>query len=211
MAAREGKRSGSGVPGAAAVVARLGQRSEFRRDPWSVLISEAVLGGRGRSDRLTNLLERFPDASTAAECPSPADRTEQHVVALAKTVVDRFRGQIPGTAEELQELPGVTAACAQLVIALTQGNCVPRSASTLRVAHRVSRVPAEGTLSGLVNVVLARLTRFGCSAGANVALVEIGRATCLPESPLCDACPLADHCASRRATLASQLRSKERR
>src|SRR5205807_1946110 len=123
--------------------------------------NEVVFRGRAGAERVTELLEQLPDLQSAAKCRG---RLEGHAAAarkLARIVIRRHEGKVPRDPRALAQLPGMTPATGRLTAALLASGEAPRSTATLRVAQRVAGVEREGSLTGVLQVVLARLARFG--------------------------------------------------
>lgn len=163
-------------------------------DPWSLLVREVIFSGRAGDERLRSFLDTCPTPADAAKLRRPFPPHIDRARNLARAL-GRLGGALPEDASEIAKLSGTTAAVADLVFALLFGGRPPRSGATVRVAERVSGVRRAGSLNGVSHVVLARLADFGDDVSANQLLVDIARSVCLPESPLCDECPLEGACA----------------
>lgn len=203
LASRTGSGKGSPVPSAANTLNDWALARPDPPDPWVTLLNEAILGGRAGGRRLSELVSKFPTIEDAANSAGEPGSQELKVAALARALVGTFAGRVPSTAEDLRELPAVTGGTGDLLVSILLGEGLPQTAGTHRVAQRVSGTPREGTLNGLHQVVLARLTWFGSDPRVNRALVEISRLFCLPEDPVCEECPLSMSCASSQADSAS--------
>ncbi|TLP80069.1 A/G-specific adenine glycosylase [Nesterenkonia sphaerica] len=194
-----------------------------RRDcsAWGVLVSEAMLQQTPVSrvvPRWHEWMRRWPTPQHAAEAPVAEiltvwDRLGYPRRALrlqesAQVIVDRHGGQVPQTAAELRQLPGVGeyTAAAVACFAFDQpevvvdtnirrvharvfaGDALPGKTYTSdqrRLAHSVFPDPAvdDGELA--------------CTW--NIAVMELGALVCTARSPSCTACPVAEFCAWRLA------------
>jgi DNA (cytosine-5)-methyltransferase 1 len=194
--ARTGEGHASNVPRAAALLAGLAW-ARGQEDAWAVLVSEVALGGRAGRRRIAELRAAFPDPASAVSV-TDGDPAARRVGQLARALVEREDGSVPGTADEIARLPNCVGSQASLAESLIRGGVPPRNSATLRMAARVAGISTAGSLSGVVQPVLARLTGFGTDPGTNQAAVEIARGLCRPEDPVCSACPLNQACAHGR-------------
>lgn len=117
----------------------------------------------------------------------------RHIHAIARRVVEQYRGVVPCQDEVLLSLPGVGLKCANLVLGVACG--IPRIAVDTHV-HRVTnrwgyvhtRTP-EQTLRALE----ARLPkRYWVEI--NGLLVPFGKHICTPRLPRCSTCVVLDMC-----------------
>ena len=179
-------------------------------DPWLVLVGELVLS-RARpvdAERMFDRLRRIaPDASTLAGLAGPAeglselglgDRS-QVLIEIAEVLVSEHDGCVPDDDIELRELPGVGDGVCRAVLTFGFGRRqVLLDRTTARVAGRLAR--HDDSRRFQLRLDLYRLAgAAGPDADFNRALLDLGRELCRPERPLCGECPLAGHCATRRA------------
>lgn len=180
---------------------------EKARDPFRLLLA-CVISQRTK-DQVTaqaaaRLFAEAPDARALSELPEariaeliyPAGfyRTKaRQLRQLAQILVERFRGRVPASREELMGLPGVGRKTANLVLGLGFGIpaiCVDTHVH--RIANRLglvrTRRPEETELA--LQQVLPREWWIPI----NDLLVTFGQNTCTPVSPRCSACPLALKC-----------------
>ncbi len=115
-------------------------------------------------------------------------------------LVERYGGQVPGTLEELVELPGVARKTANVIL----GTWFKKNAGVVVDTH-VGRLSERMGLTwrgrnskdavkierDLMEIVPRRSwTNFGH------AMIRHGRGVCLARKPACDACKIADYCPS---------------
>ncbi len=185
------------------------------RDPYRVWISEIML----QQTQVATVKEYF--RRFTAELPTVQDLAaaeEQQVLRLweglgyyrrarqlhaaAKEVVERFDGTFPGTAEEIQSLPGIGRYTAGAVASIAFGERAPiLEANTQRLFARLIGLDDVLTTSASQK----RLWQFAedilpsDDVGIfNQALMEIGSLVCTPKSPACSQCPLSAHCEAYR-------------
>ena len=117
-----------------------------------------------------------------------------HVKETCRILVDRFRGRVPATMEELVMLPGVGRKTANLVLILSfkslKNICVDTHVH--RISNRLgwvrTRTPEE-TEQALYKSTSARWWPY-----INLYLVTWGQNVCRPLYPRCGACLIREHC-----------------
>jgi len=104
-------------------------------------------------------------------------------------------GHVPATVEALQRLPGIGPYTARAIAASAFGVPVaPLDVNIRRVLSRVLGVSSDWTgLQSAADGLVAR----GRSRRWLDAVMDLASSTCTRRAPSCDACPLADVCASR--------------
>ena len=118
----------------------------------------------------------------------------RHVNACCQMLLDRFRGRVPATLEELVLLPGVGRKTANLVMILAfrsrRNICVDTHVH--RISNRLgwvkTRLPDE-TEQALYTATDARWWPY-----INLYLVTWGQNVCRPIGPRCGDCAIADVC-----------------
>ena len=117
-----------------------------------------------------------------------------HVRDTCRILVERFRGRVPATMEELLMLPGVGRKTANLVLILSfkslKNICVDTHVH--RISNRLgwvrTRTPEE-TEQALYKSTSARWWPY-----INLYLVTWGQNVCRPVYPRCGACLIREHC-----------------
>jgi endonuclease III len=117
----------------------------------------------------------------------------KNIIALSKALLRDHGGEIPGTREALEALPGVGRKTANVVLNVAFGAAtIAVDTHVFRVSNRIplakGKNPAE-VEAGLERVIPARFKRH-----AHHWLVLHGRYTCKARNPLCGACVIADLC-----------------
>jgi len=109
------------------------------------------------------------------------------------SLVDRFRGQVPRTLDELVTLPGIGRKTANVILGaafdtpgIVVDTHVSRIAQRLGLTRQQDPVKIEFDLMALVP--RARWTRFSHE------LIWHGRQICTARNPKCPQCPLLEHC-----------------
>ena len=172
------------------------------RDPWAVLVSEAMLQQTQVArvvPRYAAFLERFPSpAACAAAGVGEVVRAwaglgyNRRAVALhgaAAACVERFGGRVPATLAELRSLPGVGAYTARAVLAFAHGADV--GVVDTNAARVLARAAAGKRLTGAQVQALADASvPPGQGWGWNQAVLDLGATVCTSRSPRCGCCPL---------------------
>jgi endonuclease-3 len=131
----------------------------------------------------------------------------QHVKETCQILVERHRGLVPGTMDELLTLPGVGRKTANLVLILSFKSqtsiCVDTHVH--RISNRLgwvrTRTPEE-TEQALYQATHRRWWPF-----INLYLVTWGQNVCRPVYPRCDACLIRAHCAREGVTTPARARA----
>jgi len=181
------------------------------RDPWAVLVSEAMLQQTQVArvvERYGPFLARFPDPAAMAAAPL-ADvldawaglgyyRRARDLHRAATAIVERHGGRLPSTLEELVALSGVGAytARAVLVFALEQDHGVVDTNSARVLARAFTGAPMT---AGVVQRLADAVVPAGSAWLHNQAMLDLGATVCTARAPGCDVCPLRSGCAWRRA------------
>jgi endonuclease-3 len=154
-----------------------------------------------------SLFARFPNPEALAE----ADREDlekriqstgffrnkaKSLLGMARALVDRHRGRVPDTMDELTKLPGVGRKTANVVL----GNAFGRNEGIVVDTH-VTRVSFRLGLTRETDAVkiekdLIKIIPREKWTPFSHLLIFHGRQICVARRPLCEKCPLWDLCAS---------------
>ncbi len=218
-------------PGKTATPTRPGTRSEsllawfrtnrrplpwrVRPDPYRIWVAEVLLQQTRVAQAVPyyeRFVARFPDLRALAGAPRSEvlrawqgagyyDRARRLHEAARCVARDRG-GRIPGTVEELEQLPGVGRYIARAVASLAYGvPAVALEANGLRVAARWTREEADPRTArarARLEAALARELPPSSPGPFNEAIMELGETICLPEAPRCPACPVSFGCRAYR-------------
>lgn len=184
-------------------------------DPYAVWISEIMLQ-QTRVDTAIpyyeRFLQRFPSvqALATAELESVLKTWEglgyyaraRNLHKAARHLVTESQGQIPQTAEQWAELPGIGRYTAAAIASICFHEQVPVvDGNVLRVGARLWQLACKSR-ARLETELLPRLRAQIPARNPgdfNQAMMELGAMVCLPQNPQCAACPLAAVCLARRA------------
>lgn len=151
---------------------------------FSVLPTPAAMAEAGED-------EIFPLISSVSYPRSKA----RHLAGLARMLCERFGGEVPGSREELMQLPGVGRKTANVVLAIAFGRpALAVDTHVARVSHRLGLVPARCATPLSIETELLRSIPERLVSAAHYWLLLHGRYTCTARSPHCDRCPFYDWC-----------------
>lgn len=129
----------------------------------------------------------------------------KNVIAAAQILVDEFGGEVPRERDKLEKLPGVGRKTANVVLNVAFGQpTIAVDTHIFRVANRTGLAPGKNPLE--VEIKLERNTPEPFLTHAHHWLILHGRYICKARTPECWRCPVADLCAYRPKTPASQAR-----
>jgi len=158
------------------------------------------------------LFARWPDARALAgarqtEVEKTINRIgmfrqkSKNVIGLAKALVDKHAGEVPGRLADLVELPGVGRKTANVVLNCAFGQeTFAVDTHIFRVGNRTGLAP--GANPAEVEAGLMRVVPKEYLPHAHHWLILHGRYTCKARLPECWRCPVVDLCAFRRKVLA---------
>ena len=152
------------------------------------------------------LFERFPDASRLAEADlgevlslvssvSYPNSKAQHLIDMARMLIDKHQGEVPNTLDELTALPGVGRKTANVMLSVAFGkNAMPVDTHVFRVSHRMGLVAKTDDTPLKVEKSLCKHIPTDELGLAHHWLLLHGRYICTARSPKCPKCPFNDIC-----------------
>ncbi len=186
---------------------------EYGRDPYLILVS-CLLSLRAK-DRAVLPVSRslFVHARTPQQMLKVPRSTLERVLhsigyfrqkaqtlhAVSAVLVEHFGSQVPRTQEELISLPGVGPKTANLVLGEAFG--VPAICVDIHV-HRISNRLGlvQTTTPEQTEAALKQILPRKYWIEWNQLLVTWGQNVCVPISPFCSRCAIADQCERRGVT-----------
>ena len=192
---------------------REGRSFVFRgtHDPYRVWLSEIMLQ-QTRTESVTpyyeRFLERFPDVRALAAADEEAVlrcwqglgyySRARNLHRAARTVVERYGGDFPRTAEALRALPGVGPYTAAAVASIAFGEPAPAmDGNLIRVFARWTDEGEDVTAPDVLKRLTAEAARHmpaGRPGDYNQALMDLGATVCTPGTPDCERCPVRSGC-----------------
>jgi A/G-specific adenine glycosylase len=186
----------------------------WRREPtpYRVLVSEFMLQ-QTQVDRVVPIFERFvtafPSVSSLAGAPT-ADVVRAwrglgyntravRLQRVARAIVERYAGELPGERTALLALPGIGPYTASAIRAFAFNlDDVALDTNLRRIVHRVHfglELPGRAEPRQIDAAARAMLAR-GKSFAWNSAMMDLGATICTARAPKCLLCPLRSRCAA---------------
>ncbi len=183
-------------------------------DPYAVWVSEIML----QQTRVETVgpyfarwMARFPSIATLAAAPLQDVLAAweglgyysraRNLQRAAQMVVERHGGQLPASAADLRQLPGIGRYTAGAIASIAFGQDEPALDGNIRrVLARLFDVAQDArSTQGLRRLwdLAAQILPPGRAGDHNQALMDLGSSICTPRTPLCPACPLVDLCQAR--------------
>lgn len=177
--------------------------------PFSLLV--AVILSAQCTDKRVNLvtpalLAAYPTPEAMAQATpqevyayvksvSYPNNKANHLVGMARMLVDRFGGEVPDTLEELVQLPGVGRKTANVMQAVVWNKpAMAVDTHVFRVSHRLGLVPDRCTTPYSVEQELTRHLPADVIPTAHHWLILHGRYVCTARNPHCTQCGLRPLC-----------------
>ena len=173
-------------------------------------------------------IERFPSVGELARADS--DEVLSYWAGLgyyararnlhraARTLVERFSGEVPESLEELMRLPGIGRSTAGAILALARGQrhaiLDGNAKRVLARYHAVEGWPGKTDVGKHLWELADLHTPDVNVAEYTQAIMDLGAMVCIRGRPACLRCPLNDTCEARRRNVQQQLpapRPKRRR
>ena len=152
------------------------------------------------------LFRHYPDARTMAQA-EPEDVLEYirsvsypnakaaHLVQMARTMVERFDGEVPQNMNNLLDLPGVGRKTANVILSVAFGqSALAVDTHVYRVAHRLGLVSKRDNTPYKVELALTRHIPADDIPRAHHWLLLHGRYVCTSRKPHCEKCDIAHLC-----------------
>jgi endonuclease-3 len=120
----------------------------------------------------------------------------KNVIALCRTLLEQYGGEVPLNREALQALPGVGRKTASVVLnELGAEAAIAVDTHVFRVSHRLRL--SDGATPDKVEADLMRVIPLDRRTRAHHWLILHGRYVCVARRPKCEVCLVADLCPSR--------------
>lgn len=184
-----------------------GRGSAELGEPYKVLVA-TVISARTREEQTTAVSQRifvqYPDAHALALADQSTlfnlldgsqyrEAKAPRLIAMAKTLVERYGGKVPDSIDALLELPGVgrkTANCVLIYAFNKPALCV--DIHMHRITNRLGWVSTKNP--DQTERALEHVMPQDCWAGSNRLFLQHGRAICTPGVPRCHECPVRSSC-----------------
>lgn len=177
------------------------------RNPYQLLV--ATILSAQTTDRQVNkvtpgLFKKFPDVRDLGEADVDDiaglvktcgfyKTKARNIKEACRIITERYRGEVPGTMEDLTSLPGVGRKTANVVLSNIFGvDAIAVDTHVFRVANRLGLAEAHN-VQNTEKQLMENIPRDKWSKAHNW-LVHHGRRICKARKPLCGECPLAELC-----------------
>jgi A/G-specific adenine glycosylase len=198
------------------------------RDPYRIWVSEIMLQQTQVAAVIPyfeRFIGRFPDVKSLARASTDAVMRRwaglgyysraRNLHAAAKIVAGKYAGRFPGTAAEIEALPGIGRSTAAAIAVFAYGE---RSAildgNVKRVLCRAFGIdgsPTEKNVeSELWRFAESLLPKTGIESYTQ-GLMDLGATLCTRTKPACDACPLRADCVAHRDARTAELPARRAR
>ena len=156
-----------------------------------------------------DLFAHFPDAKSMAKAEeeevfewiksvSYPNAKAKHLVEMARTLMEKFDGEVPSTLDELLTLPGVGRKTANVIQSVAFGKAtLAVDTHVFRVAHRLGLVSVSDNTPYKVEMALTKYIPEEDIPNAHHWLLLHGRYVCTARKPHCEKCELASFCAKK--------------
>ncbi len=179
-------------------------------DPYRIWVSEVMLQQttvRVVTARYARWLTSFPDVESLSQAPLQKVlkawqglgyyQRAKNMHRASRIIMEKHKGRIPQTYEELRQLPGFGPYITAAVLSFAFDKPYPvMDANVRRVLMRLKGDPDEarpGKDKSLLEY-LAPLFSQDKPGNFNQALMELGEVLCRARNPRCLLCPLKDFC-----------------
>jgi len=188
------------------------RRAGRRADPYAVWLSEVMLQQTTVPHATPYFLDFTRRWPTVSDLAREEDGTvmaawaglgyyarARNLLACARAVTERHGGVFPETEAALRTLPGIGAYTAAAVAAIAfdeAANVVDGNVERVMARLYAVETPLPGAKPELKTLAAGLVTDERPGDWAQ-ALMDLGATICRPKAPLCDRCPIADHCGAR--------------
>lgn len=197
-------------------------------DPYRIWLSEIMLQQTQIATVLpyyVRFLDRFPTVEALAAAPLDDVlkmweglgyySRARNLHKAAQIVAGEHGGQFPDTAEGLRALPGIGQYTAGAVGSIAFGLDLPvLDGNVIRVLTRLFNIDDDVRQSATKRELWALADDIlpeGRAARWNEGLMELGQRICVPRSPRCDVCPVAEFCEARELSVQDERPVKTKR
>ena len=194
------------------------------RTPYTVWISEVALQ-QTRVGAALEPIKRFFDHFESLEALAAADEDDvirafqglgyynraRNLSRGAKALVADHGGRFPERATELEKIPSIGPYTAAAIASICFNERVPViDGNVRRVMSRVLNleIPVQDKKfdSEIISYLHEEIEEPGVSPGNfNEAIMQLGQKVCIKGKPLCDRCPVQNHCAAFKAGTTTTL------
>ena len=192
------------------------------KDPYAIWVSEIMLQ-QTRVDFAIGYYVRFLEHFKDVQALSKASEQEilnvwkglgyysraRNMHKAAKVICDQHGGVFPGNLETLKNLPGIGRYTGAAIASIAYNIPAPAvDGNVLRVITRIFAFPddiSKNTTKTKVEGMVRDLIPRQRAGDFTEALMELGATVCLPQTPVCENCPMQTICLAFQKGLTGQL------
>lgn len=180
-------------------------------DPYKTWVAEIMLQQTQVStvvDYYRDWLARFPDVESVAEADEDDVldaweglgyyRRARFIHQSARKLVDDYDGDLPDTADELEELPGIGPYTSGAIASIAFDRPEPVvDGNVSRVLSRLRAIPGDPKSTSNKKTywrLAEELVDPEAPGDFNQAMMELGATICTPDNPSCLLCPIREDC-----------------
>lgn len=117
----------------------------------------------------------------------------KNILATCKLLIENFKGEVPGTLEELITLPGVGRKTANVVLSnIFDTPAIAVDTHVFRVSNRIGLADSNNVLD--TEMQLMENIEKDMWSKAHHLIIFHGRRICKARKPLCEECPVNNYC-----------------
>ena len=136
----------------------------------------------------------FDDVFPFIKSISYPNSKTKHLIGMAQMLVSDFGGEVPGTLDDLQKLPGVGRKTANVIASVIFGeSTMPVDTHVFRVAQRIGLVNPSKTPRQVEDQLLKYIPKE-LTGRFHHWLILHGRYVCVARNPKCGECGLREVC-----------------
>ncbi len=189
-------------------------------NPYELLV-DVILSAQCTDKRVNEttpaLFRKYPDVGSLSKATfddlfpfiksiSYPNNKTKHLIGMAKMVMEKFKGQIPMTVDELMELPGVGRKTANVITSvIDQQPNMAVDTHVFRVSKRIGLVSQNASTPFAVEKELVKNIPVEMIHKAHHWLILHGRYICVARKPKCGECGLKPACIYYNTKVKPQL------
>lgn len=191
-------------------------QSELHFDSTYQLLVAVMLSAQCTDKRVNMVTPSLFAAYPTPESMAAADKAEveryissisyphskaNHLVGMARMLVEDFNGQVPSSMDDLLKLPGVGRKTANVILSIAYGeSTMAVDTHVFRVSHRIGLVSKRCTTPFSVEKELTKMFPPELIPLAHHWLLLHGRYVCKASKPSCDKCGIRQFCKHNEST-----------
>ena len=191
-------------------------QSELHFDSTYQLLVAVMLSAQCTDKRVNMVTPSLFAAYPTPESMAAADEAEveryissisyphskaNHLVGMARMLVEDFNGQVPSSMDDLLKLPGVGRKTANVILSIAYGeSTMAVDTHVFRVSHRIGLVSKRCTTPFSVEKELTKMFPPELIPLAHHWLLLHGRYVCKASKPSCDKCGIRQFCKHNEST-----------